>query len=227
MSNVKNILFVVAHSDDESIGAGGALAKHVAAGNNVKGISLTNGVGARKDANSGSIRRRELAARLAAKTIGFDWLSCMDFGDNRLDAVPILSIIQSIEKAVCSYKPDIIYTHSKSDLNIDHEIVARAVLTVFRPGAIGVTPEIRLFEVPSATDFGHVAVTGCFSPNLYVDISDIWNIKRDALEVYGDEMRAYPHSRSIKAIENLARVRGSQVGLEMAEAYMIIRRVER
>ena len=86
--------------------------------------------------------------------------------------------------------------------------------------------EIRLFEIASATDYGNSAITGSFAPNLFVDISNNWDLKKKALIAYCDEMRDYPHSRSIEGIKNLAKIRGNQVGLYLAEAFQVIRKLE-
>ena len=84
-----------------------------------------------------------------------------------------------------------------------------------------------MFEVASATDFGNSAVTGIFTPNLYIDIENEWEAKYNALNIYGSEIRDYPHSRSIQGIMNLAKIRGNQVGLKLAEAFEIIRKVDK
>ena len=119
-----------------------------------------------------------------------------------------------------------VYTHSGSDLNIDHRVVANAVLTAFRPQPNEHCRELRLFEVASATDYGNAAITGSFSPNLFIDITNEWSEKAESLKAYSIEMRDYPHSRSIESIKNLSKVRGNQVGLELAEAFEVLRKIE-
>ncbi len=226
MNSNQKILVIVAHTDDEAIGMGGTIAKHVAAGDEVYCIAMTNGVGARENAEVADIKSRAEAAKVAARAMGYKWLAQYDFPDNQLDSVPMIKVIQAIEEATASFHPNIIYTHAAVDLNVDHQIVSRAVLTAFRPGVNNITPEIRLFEVASATDYGYRDVTGQFTPNLYVDITATWPQKEQGLNVYHEEMRSPPHSRSIGTIKALAQLRGSQSGLSMAEAFTIIRRVE-
>ena len=86
--------------------------------------------------------------------------------------------------------------------------------------------EIRLFEVASATNYGNPSITSTFSPNLFVNITNQWPEKADALNAYSAEMREYPHTRSIQGIKNLASLRGNQVGYELAEAFEVIRKLE-
>ena len=144
-----------------------------------------------------------------------------------MDSESILEIIKCVETVKTRVQPDIVYTHSGADLNIDHRVVANAVLTAFRPQPNERWVEIRTFEVASATDYGHDSITNAFSPNLFINITNEWPQKKKALAAYSAEMKEYPHPRSIDGIENLAKHRGNQVGLMMAEAFQIIRRIER
>ena len=220
-----NILVVVAHPDDETLGAGGTLRKHVLDGDTVNVMSMTDGVGAREDGGEKEANNRLEAAKEASNIIGFNWIENYNFEDNALDTYPNLEIIKAIEKIKNDIDPNIVYTHSGGDLNIDHTTVARSVLTAFRPQPKENCKEIRLFEVPSSTDYGHEEITGRFIPNLFIDINELWEEKERALKAYGSEMREYPHSRSIDAVKNLATIRGNQVGLAMAESFQVIRKI--
>ena len=143
-----------------------------------------------------------------------------------MDSYPLIEIVKAVEKAKYKYRPTLVYTHSGVDLNVDHRVVANSVLTAFRPQPNELCKELRLFEVASATDYGNSAITGSFSPNLFIDISNEWPAKVKALEAYMEEMREYPHSRSIQGIKNLANLRGNQVGYDFAEAFEVIRKLE-
>ncbi len=220
------VLVVVAHTDDETLGVGGAIARHVKQGDSVFGISMTDGVGAR-ECQTDEAKIRKQSSLNAANILGMKWIEGGDFPDNAMDAVPMLSVVKVIEKAKREINPTIIYTHSSADLNMDHRVVSQATLTAFRPQPNEVWKEIRAFEVPSATDYGHEDVTKLFVPNLSISIEDTWSLKLEALKEYKDEMRDAPHSRSFEGLENLAKYRGNQVGLKMAEAFQILRKIER
>ena len=198
MKNQKDILIVVAHSDDETLGLGGTINKHVQKGDKVYAIYMTDGVTAREGNQSQKVISRENAALKASKILGFKWETSYRFDDNEMDSYPLLDIIKKIELAKFKINPDIVYTHSGADLNIDHRRVSEAVLVAFRPQPDEKCREIRLFEVVSATDYGHENITGKFVPNLYIDISFTWEKKEEALTCYNEEMRKYPHSRSIE-----------------------------
>ena len=221
-----NILIVVAHSDDETIGMGGTIKRHVNHEDNVFVISMTDGVSSRVNTSNIQISSRLEASKKASLLLGFKWEKTLNFLDNSLDTYPFLKIIKEIEDVKSKINPNIVYTHSFADLNIDHKIVSNAVLTAFRPMPNENCQEIRLFEVSSSTDYGYKNVTGKFEPNLFINIEDTWNDKLNALKFYEEEIKKYPHSRSYKGIENLAKVRGNQVGLNMAEAFEVIRKIE-
>ena len=222
----KNILIVVAHPDDETISMAGTIRKHVNNGDSVKIISMTDGVSARLTSKIEDASNRKKSAEKASEILGFSWEAHHNFNDNAMDGYPLIEIIQCIEKIKKKLQPELVYTHSGADLNIDHRVVSNAVLTVFRPEPNEKCKELRLFEVASATDYGNHAVTGSFAPNLFVNISQEWPSKLRALEAYSSEMRNYPHSRSIKGIENLAKLRGNQIGYELAEAFEVLRKIE-
>ena len=227
ITNSHTVLVIVAHRDDETIGAGGAIARHVENGDIVYGVSMTDGVGARSVENDKEIAARLQASLEAKKILGLTWLEGANFPDNAMDTIPLLAIIKVIEKVKSLIKPTLIYTHSSADLNIDHRIVSQATLTAFRPQPNEIWQEIRSFEISSATDYGHKSITNLFYPNLYIDITKTWNKKLAAINEYKMEMRSAPHSRSVEGLENLAKHRGNQVGVFYAEAFEIIRKIER
>ena len=144
-----------------------------------------------------------------------------------MDSYPLLDIIKAIEEVKKKYEPTLVYTHSGTDLNVDHVVVSNAVLTAFRPEPNEYCKEIRLFEVASATDYGNLLKKRLFAPNLFIDITNEWTEKSNSLEAYASEMKDYPHTRSIEGIKNLSKIRGNQVGLEFAEAFEVIRKIEK
>lgn len=223
----KTILVIVAHPDDETIGMGGTIALHSEKGDDVFCLSLCDGVSARDNHTDDQLKIRNKAAQTTADRLKFKWLKSPNFKDNCLDAISLISVIKSIEKIKEKIKPDIIYTHSQADLNIDHRIVNQATLTAFRPQSNELCSEIRLMEVSSATDYSFGKINGLFEPNLFISIKDVWDLKLKALESYSMEIRDYPHTRSYDGIKNLAKYRGNQVGLDMAEAFEIVRKIKR
>jgi LmbE family N-acetylglucosaminyl deacetylase len=220
------VLVIVAHSDDESISMAGTIIKHIKSGDKVFVVSMTDGVGSRNGANMAHIKQRKRSSGLASKILGFQWAECYDFNDNAMDGYPLIDIVRAVQNAKIKYEPTLVYTHSGADLNVDHRVVAKAVLTAFRPQPNEKCKDLRLLEVASATDYGSPSITGSFTPNLFVNISKEWPSKLRALNAYSAEMRDYPHSRSIEGIENLAKMRGNQIGYDLAEAFEVVRKIE-
>lgn len=227
LKNKHVVLVIVAHMDDEALGMGGTIAKHFMDGDVVYAISMTDGVGARNQKKKVKRKDRVEASINVEKILGFTWLKGGDFPDNEMDSISLLSVVKLIEKVKSQIHPTLVYTHSSADLNIDHRIVNQATLTAFRPQPNEIFQEIRTFEVASATDYGHKSITNLFIPNLYINITETWKIKLIALNEYKMEMHNNPHSRSFQGLENLAKYRGNQAGLHYAEAFEIIRKIER
>ena len=222
---MKSILVVAAHPDDEVLGCGGYIANQVWSGDEVFVTFLSDGVTSRQG-NLGlqEIESRRNAARLASKVLGASDVSFGDFPDNKLDAVPLLEIIKSIEAVVERVRPQIVLTHFGGDLNIDHRIVNQAVLTACRPAPKQGVKEVLFFEVPSSTEW-QVPIEGeAFTPTWFEDISETLEIKIKALTVYEHELREWPHPRSVKAVEHLAHWRGATCGVDAAEAFVLGRR---
>lgn len=219
--NKKSILIISAHPDDETIGCGGTIAKHISEGDLVYALSFTDGVGSRgnvPDYESAAITR-ENASDAAADILGFYWVSKGNFPDNMLDTIPLLDLAKHIEKVKMEVNPDIIYTHSSADLNIDHRRVHEATLIAFRAQPSETWQEIRAYEVASSTEWG----IRPFSPNLFVKIDDFIDKKKEALICYLAEMRDMPHPRSVASIESINRVRGSQAGFHYSEAFEVVK----
>jgi LmbE family N-acetylglucosaminyl deacetylase len=116
-----------------------------------------------------------------------------------------------------------VFTHHWGDLNIDHRITCQSVLTACRPYPTQVVKEIYSFEIPSSTEWSSPSVENNFSPNNFVDISETIDLKIDALKAYNQEMHNFPHSRSLKAVNSLAQLRGATVGIDAAECFVVIR----
>ena len=144
-----------------------------------------------------------------------------NFKDNQLDVYPLLKIIKPIEKIIFKIKPDTIYTHFEEDLNIDHQIVNRAVVTICRPQKLNSVKEIFFFEIPSSTEWQIKKKQILFSPNYFEDISKVKKYKINALKCYKSELKKWPHPRSIKGVTSLFNWRGATIGVEAAEAFMV------
>lgn len=225
-----SILVIAAHPDDEILGCGGAISRHSEVGDVVRVIIVSTGITSRRDNISDDINKEELAAlkssaEKANQIIGVKSLDFLNYPDNRLDSIQRLDLIKDLEKNINAFQPNIIYTHHSGDVNIDHRIVCDAVITACRPYPNQVVKTILSFEVASSTEWQPPGKSDAFEPNWFVDISKQLSKKLEALKAYDSEMRDWPHARSLKAIDYQAKLRGSQLGVNAAEAFKLLRKL--
>ena len=217
----KSILVIAAHPDDEVLGCGGTIARHVIDGDTVNIVFMSDGVKSRINSTDDAVDNRKKAAINASKVLG---LSCehifLGFPDNSIDTIPLLELVQSLEKVVQKFLPDVVYTHHAGDLNIDHQLTHDAAMTACRPLPGFCVKEIYSFEVLSSSEW---SVKKPFIPNYFVDISTTFELKMLAIKQYDFEMRKFPHPRSIEAVEALYKFRGAISGLKAAEAFIVER----
>lgn len=223
-SSKKNkILIIAAHPDDEILGCGGTILKYKEE-KNIKIIFLTNGVSSRSK-NKKDIDKRKKECLKLFKYLNIEKPVFLNFPDNQLDKIPLLRIVKKIEKIIKNYKPKIIFTHFENCLNIDHQITYKAVITACRPLPSSSVKEILSFEVLSSSDWA-IFQKKQFQPNYFVKIDRQIKEKLKCLKFYKSELKKYPHSRSLNAIEALAKIRGSSSGNKFAEGFIIIRKIE-
>lgn len=221
----KRVLVVAAHADDEVLGCGGTIARHVVEGDEVRVVFLADGVSARPAVVETAGVRRDTAAERAARLLGVSRIDAFRLPDNRLDQMALLDIVQQLEPVIRDYRPSRIYTHHGGDLNVDHRIALQSVLTACRPQPGCSVREILAFEVLSSTGWNDPGLLP-FVPNWFVDISASMETKMAALAAYSEEMRPAPHVRSEAAVRHLAALRGHSVGVVAAEAFVLMRSVQ-
>lgn len=226
---MKKVLCIAAHPDDEILGCGGTLTKHAAAGDEVQILIAAEGLTSRDDSRNVQSHAAEFKklyeqSDRARQIIGASKIQFLGLPDNRMDQLELLDIVKVIEAQIQLFQPEIIYTHFSQDLNIDHQLLNQAVLTACRPQPGFSVKKIYEFEVVSATGW-NTAIKNVFQPQCYVNIEKYLDTKLAALAEYKNEMRAFPHARSIKAVEALATFRGSTVGCAAAEAFMLVREI--
>lgn len=218
-----NVLAVVAHPDDEVLGPGATLAKHALSGDDVLVLILGTGAMARPGADAADVTALRECARNAAQELGTT-IRMSTLPDNRFDSLDLLDIVQMVESVIQEHQPEIVYTHSAADLNVDHRMTHDAVLAACRPLRQSTVRRVLAFESPSATEWG----SGHFIPTVFVNVAEEpFARKGRALVHYATEMRPAPHPRSFVSVEALASWRGAMSGVDRAEAFELIREVMR
>lgn len=219
----EKILIVAAHPDDEILGCGGTIIK-LKKRHEIEVIFLTDGVSSRGNNKNKILKRKKNCINL------FSFMKLkkpvfLNFPDNQIDKVPLLKIVKKLENKIKLFKPDTIFTHFSNCLNIDHRKTYEAVITACRPLSGTSVKKILSFEILSSTEWGNFK-NKSFEPNYFIDISKEFKEKIKCLNYYSDELRKYPHSRSKKAVEALARFRGVSSGCKYAEAFYLNRYIE-
>lgn len=221
----KKVLALTAHPDDEILGLGGTIARHVSCGDQVSIALIADKGTARYDDETINTVRE--SARLAASHLGVSKLYFAGLADQKLDTLPILNITQWIEKLIEKIQPQIIYTHHRGDINRDHQIIYEATITATRPYGAPYVERILCYETPSSTEWNGLHFESGFLPSVYVDISHFLDKKLSAMSAYKTELLPYPHPRSLEALRNRAAHWGSVMGVRAAEPFMLIREYQK
>ena len=223
------VLVVAAHPDDEVLGCGATIARLALEGAEVYIAILGEGITSRYEkeekADRKLLEQLHAASRQVAALLGAKDLFMRDLPDNKFDTVPLLDVVKIIEDIVKQVRPRVVYTHHGGDLNIDHSITARAVLTATRPVPGCPVRELLAFEVPSSTEWAFQQYEPAFRAGVFMDVQATIEIKIKAMELYEGETRPFPHPRSAEALRAIARRWGSVVGVECAEAFSLVRSI--
>lgn len=219
------ILVVGAHPDDETLGAGGTMARYAGEGSEVWVCIVCDGVTARH--NEAAQQRR--CAEDACALLGVARVVFCDLPDQRLDSMALVDVIRPLEECVERLRPDIVLTHFKDDVNQDHRMVFDATMVATRPSPMQPVRTVMCYETASSTEWAPPFQGGVFAPNVFVDITETLDRKVEAMRCYANthesEVKAYPHPRSLEAVEIYAKRQGVVVGTRAAEPFMLVREV--
>lgn len=224
---MSTILVVAAHPDDELLGVGATIAKHIKNGDEAYALILGEGqtsrTNTREETDQSVVADLHKDSVAASKVIGFKDIFFENFPDNRFDQVDLLDIVKTVEKYVAKIKPDIIYTHHRGDLNVDHQYTCRAVMTGTRPVNNCCVKEIYCFETVSSTEWNFSYGDEAFTPDTFVDVEDTFEVKIEAMKHYKSELCEFPHPRSLENLEICAKRWGAVTGKKYVEAFETLR----
>ena len=215
------IMVIATHADDEILGCGGTIARHTAYGDEVHVLVVTRGAEDIFSAKENAVTRAEL--KRAHKLVGIKGSYFLDFPAPKLDNVPNHKIADEIKKVLSSVKPSVVYLPHRGDIHVDHKAVYNATLVAARPTQGDYIKKLLSYETLSETDWASPSAEDAFVPTVFVDISSHIETKLMAMDCYRSQLKAPPHPRSLDALRALARLRGSTVGFEWAEAFMLVR----
>jgi len=215
------ILFIAPHPDDETIGAGGAIARHIALGDDIFWCIVTQGY----NPPWPDIVLQKASGQIASieKFYGFKNVFRLGYPTVKLNTVPHMELCCALQNVIEEIKPDIVYTTSRNDANLDHRIVYDCTLVATRPLPGNGVRRVLSYEIGYTNHFGVPSGASMFQPTVFIDISKYIETKLKAMQIYETELRPSPHPRNIESIKLLASERGLCVGYEAAECFELVR----
>ena len=204
------VLILSPHPDDEMIGCGGAIIKHIAASDTLKVIHFTDGSGGFPDDSKPSeVEKKEMAkireaeANEVKEAFGIDDVVFLKFKDSKLNASK--SLVNYLSQQIKDYNPDVIYVPSFLDTNLDHQETAKCLTMALK----GIKNKIVIMQYE------------VWSPayaNVYLDIDKEMDKKIQAIKIYQSQLKSRDYA---KAIEGLNLYRGTIYGKsKYAEGYL-------
>ncbi len=218
------VLVISPHPDDETLGCGGTILKLRDNRNSIYWLIVT-GMNEKLGFSKEKILSREKEIEKVAEIYGFQGVFNLDLPTTRLDIVPMADLISKISDCIYKIKPEFIFVNNKSDIHTDHKITFQAVASATKPFKANFIKRIVMYETISETDITLSLIENTFLPNVFVDISNHIEKKLEIMNIYRSEVMKYPLPRNLDSVKALARFRGSQIGVEYAEAFMLVREI--
>ncbi|VBB05535.1 glcnac-pi de-n-acetylase [Lucifera butyrica] len=220
----KKIIVVAPHPDDETLGCGGTLLRHIHDGDEVTWLIATE-MKTELGFSQVQINQRQEQIQSVAKFYGFHRTLELKFPTTRLDTIPFGDLVQGISDIFQVAQPEVIYLPSRGDVHTDHRLLFDAVVSCTKWFRYPYVKRILAYETLSETDFGVNPDYNGFRPNVYINIEDFIAAKLKVLGFYAGEMGEFPFPRSAEAIAALAKLRGVSAGFKAAEAFMLIKEI--
>jgi LmbE family N-acetylglucosaminyl deacetylase len=162
-------------------------------------------------------------ARAAHQILGVARTHFLDLPAARLDTVPQADVNQALAAILQAVGPDTVLLPFGGDIHLDHQLLFSSALVATRPNQTSYPIRLWAYETLSETNWNASCVSPSFTPTLFVDITSSLDRKIAALRAYRSQIRAFPHERSVEAVEALARLRGATVHRLAAEAFVLLR----
>jgi LmbE family N-acetylglucosaminyl deacetylase len=216
-----DVLVVAPHPDDEVLGVGGCILRHLENGEAVHVVICTRGEDSRFTAEQ--VERVQAEARQVHAFLGVTGSHFLDLPAARLDTVGGSDVNEALGGVFRQVEPEVVYVPHAGDVHRDHQIVFQAAMVGCRPTGDHYPRRILAYETVSETDWYAAPMTPPFMPNVYVDISAQIEKKLEACAMYASQIQPAPHHRSIHALRAMSIARGHTMGFKHAEAFMLVR----
>lgn len=223
---MKNVIIISAHPDDEILGAGGTLLKHFFNGDKIFWL-ITTDIFEEQGFTKERVRSRQNEIDEVSTRIGFEKVFKLSYPTMSLSSSTINKMVPEISKIFNEVKPEIIYCLNRSDAHSDHRVTFDAVMSCTKSFRYPFIKQVLLYECISETEFAPALPEKVFIPNYFIDISPFLQLKLEIMEIYKSEVGEHPFPRSLRNMEALATYRGASVGVNYAEAFQLIKYIDK
>lgn len=223
---MKNVIVISAHPDDETLGVGGTILKHIANGDNVYWLIVTN-VFENQGFSKERVESRKLEISKVEKMFGFKETFFLNYPTMTLSSSSLIKMVPDISSIFSEVKPEVIYTLNRSDAHSDHRVIFDAVMACTKSFRYPFIKQILMYECISETEFAPALAEKAFLPNYFVDITDYLDKKNEIMKVFESEIAEHPFPRSLENIKALAHFRGASVGVKYAEAFQLLKFIDK
>ena len=221
----KEVLVVAPHPDDETLGCGGTLLKHVQRGDKIhwlifSAISEDNGY------SRAQIDKRNCEITAVAQAYGFSSVQQLQLPTTRLDTLPLGDMIAQASQIMNQIRPEILYLPFPGDVHSDHRIVFEVMMACTKQFRYPWVRRVLAYETLSETDFGINPIIDHFRSNVFIDISEFLERKIEIMNIYQGEFKEFPFPRSEQAVRALAQVRGAAANCRACESFVLLKEID-
>lgn len=223
---MKKVIVISAHPDDETLGVGGTLLKHKRNGDKIYWLIVTN-VFESHGFNAERVKLRQEEIEKVSKSFGFEKTIKLDYPTMTLSSSSLITLVPKISEVFGLIEPEIIYTLNRSDAHSDHRILFDAVMACTKSFRYPYIKQVLMYECISETEFAPALPEKMFVPNFFVDITEFLSTKLEIMKLFESELGEHPFPRSLENIKALAFYRGASVGVKYAEAFQLIKFIDK
>jgi LmbE family N-acetylglucosaminyl deacetylase len=223
---MSTVLVVAPHPDDETLGCGGTILRHVEQGDSVYWLIVTHisqDLGFSKD----RVDQRDREIEQVASRYKISRTINLEFPANRLDTQPMATLVEAVGEVVSEIEPELMYLPYRNDIHTDHAVVFDAVASCSKWFRYPSVRRVLAYETPSETDFALDPDAEAFRPTVFMDITGYLEEKIEIMRIYKSEMGTHPFPRSASSIRSLATLRGAAAGMDAAEAFVLLREINK